>query len=141
MPEPIPEKPAPSAKEESPIERDAVQNLPTAPSPEAVPVAVPMAEQESPAQEPIAAVEDDDDDYPDLLGGLEKSLKTPEARIETPVAAPVSEKTPEVEKIVAEAIVEPVVEGEAVAEAPKAAEEEVKKDDQITHDAEEEMLL
>jgi len=137
MPEPVPEKPASPANQEAPIEQEAVPTPPTARSPEAVPV----AEPEPPAQEPVAAVEDDDDDYPDLLGGLEKSLKTPEARIETPVAAPVSEKTPEVEKIVAEAIVEPVVEGEAVAEAPKAAEEEVKKDDQITHDAEEEMLL
>ena len=137
MPEPIPEKLASPAKEEAPIERDAVQDLPKAPSPEAVPVAVSMAEQESPAQEPIAAVEDDDDDYPDLLGGLENSLKTPEARTETPVAGPVTEKTPEVEKSVAEA----VGEGEAVVEAPNAVVEDIKKDEQISHDSEEDMLL
>ncbi|PBP28453.1 LYR family protein [Diplocarpon rosae] len=31
--------------------------------------------------------EEDDDDYPDLLGGLEESLKTPQAKAESPKAA------------------------------------------------------
>ncbi|KAK0111426.1 hypothetical protein ONS95_001786 [Cadophora gregata] len=131
--EPAQEGKAPSPEvKETPGEQEAVPIPPPAPISESVPV----AESEAPLREPSTIDEDDDDNYPDLLGGLEKSLKTPEARVETPVAAPVSEISPEMEKAVVDASV-----GDGLAEVTEATEEEVKKDEQNTHDSEEGMLL
>ncbi|KAH9206264.1 hypothetical protein DL95DRAFT_416699 [Leptodontidium sp. 2 PMI_412] len=142
-PEPAQVKSASPEIKEAQIEQEVTPS----PAPAAIPEPTPEETVIEPsadvaAEEPTQdiPVEDDDDEYPDLLGGLEKSLKTPEPKAETPIAAPASEKTPEAE--VEKDVDVSGVQGEVTSGESKATEEEHNKDEPYSQQSHEsEMML
>ncbi|KAH7317678.1 hypothetical protein BKA65DRAFT_106158 [Rhexocercosporidium sp. MPI-PUGE-AT-0058] len=137
LPEPVQSMAASPETKEPPVEQEIIPNPPPAaiqdPILEVAPEPSIEAAPTGPTQELPVEDDDDYDAYTDLLGGLEKSLKTPEPRVETPIAVPVSEKTPAVEEVKDVDVTS--VEVVEVSQESKAAEEGISEDEPKSQDA------
>jgi len=86
-----------------------------------------LLENAAPEQVPqIQSTEEDDDDFPDLLGGLEKSLEKPEQSAPVPEPAPAEPEVKEVEEKVG--AIEPVKPPTAPESVPDVVEAEKKEE-------------